>query len=195
MPRRSGTPSLLPLLRSRTQAELLERLILHPDVSYTVADLARDLDVTGMSVRRELERMLDAGIIEREAVGRQGIYRASAASPLFQPLHELVEKSLGVEARLREQLEETPGVEAAAIFGSWARGRIDAESDVDLLVVGDIDYGALLEKLMPLQSKIGRQISVVWMRPEEFHAADRSAFIREVLAGPLRVLAGNVEQA
>jgi DNA-binding transcriptional ArsR family regulator len=83
MPRRSGTPSLLPLLRSRTQAELLERLILHPDVSYTVADLARHLAVTDMSVRRELERMLDAGIIEREAVGRQGIYRASTASPLF----------------------------------------------------------------------------------------------------------------
>jgi predicted nucleotidyltransferase len=194
MPRRSGTPSLLPLLRSRTQAELLERLILHPDVSYTVADLARDLAVTDMSVRRELERMLDAGIIEREAVGRQGIYRASTASPLFQPLHELVEKSLGVEVHLRELLEETPGVEGAAIFGSWARGRIDAESDVDLLVVGDIDYGALLEKLIPLQSKIDRQISVVWMRPEEFHTADRSAFIREVLAGPLRVLAGQVEQ-
>jgi hypothetical protein len=84
-----------------------------------------------MSVRRELERMLDAGIIERKAVGRQGIYRASTASPLFQPLHELVEKSLGVEAHLS---------------------------------------------------------------PEEFHTANRSAFIREVLAGPLRVLAGQVEQ-
>jgi len=47
---------------------------------------------------------------------------------------------------------------------------------------------------MPLQSKIDRQISVVWMLPEEFHTADRSAFIREVLAGPLRVLAGQVEQ-
>jgi predicted ArsR family transcriptional regulator len=132
---------LLPLLRSRTQAELLALLVLHPEASYTVADLARDLVVTDMSVRRELERMVDAGIVEREAVGRQGIYRASTASPLFEPLHELVEKSIGGEVQLREMLEETPGIEGAAIFGSWARGRIDAESDVDLLVVGDIDYG------------------------------------------------------
>ncbi len=194
MARRSGTPSLLPLLRSRTQADLLALLILDPGASYTVADLARDLNVTDMSVRRELERMLDAGIIEREAVGRQGVYRASTASPLFEPLHDLVEKSLGVEVRLRDLLEDTPGVEGAAIFGSWARGSIDAESDVDLMVVGDIDYGALLQKLMPLQSKIGREISVVWMRPEEFHAADRSAFVSEVLAGPLRVLTGQLEQ-
>jgi predicted nucleotidyltransferase len=137
--------------------------------------------------------MLDAGIVEREAVGRQGIYRASVASPLFEPLRDLIQKSVGVDAQLRDLLEDTPGVEGAAIFGSWARGRIDAESDVDLLVVGDIDYGLLLEKLMPLQSKIGREISVVWMLPEEFYASDRSAFMREVLAGPLRLLAGRIE--
>jgi predicted nucleotidyltransferase len=168
-------------------------LILHPEVSYTVVDLAHDLSVTDMSVRRELERMLDAGIIERESIGRQHIYRAATSSPLYEPLHELVEKSLGVEALLRDLLDHTSGVEAAAIFGSWARGRIDAESDVDLLVVGDIDYGLLLEKLMPLQSRIGREISVVWIRPEEFHSTDRSAFMHDVLAGPLQVLAGHLE--
>ena len=97
--------------------------------------------------------MLDAGNVERQAVGRQGVYRASTASPLFQPLHDLVEKSVGVEAYLKALLEKTPGLEGAAVFGSWARGRIDAESDVDLLVVGDIDYGAMLEELMPLQTK------------------------------------------
>jgi predicted nucleotidyltransferase len=181
-------------LRSRTQAELLERLILHPEASYTVAQLAKDLAVTDMTVRRELERMLDAGIIEREAIGRQGIYRAATASPLFSALHELVEKSLGVEANLKELLSQTPGIEGAAIFGSWARGRIDAESDIDLLVIGDIDYGSLLEKLTPLQRKADREINVVWMSPEEFHGRDRTVFIREVLAGPLRVLTGEVDR-
>jgi predicted nucleotidyltransferase len=180
------------LLRSRTQAELLERLVLHPDRTYHVAELARELDVTNMSVRRELDRMLDAGIVEREAVGRQGIYRAATASPLFEPLRDLIERSVGVEASLRELLAETPGIEGAAIFGSWARGRIDAESDVDVLVVGDIDYGALLEQLMPLQRKVGRQISLVWIRPDEFRDPQRSAFLSEVLAGPLLVLTGQV---
>lgn len=165
---------------------------MHADESYTVSELARDAGVTDMSVRRELERFLDAGIIERETIGRQGVYRAAIASPLFEPLRDLLEKSVGVEARLRDLLGQTPGVEGAAIFGSWARGRVDAESDVDLLVIGNIDYGALVERLNPLQSKIGRQISVVWMRPEEFNAPDRSAFIREVLSGALLVVAGEV---
>jgi hypothetical protein len=62
-----------------------------------------------------------------------------------------------------------------------------------VLVIGDIDYGALLEKLMPLQRKADREINVVWMRPEEFHLPDRTVFIREVLAGPPRVLTGEVD--
>jgi DNA-binding transcriptional ArsR family regulator len=70
-PRRTGSPSLLPLLRSRTQPRLVERLFLHDDHRYTVDELARALDVTPMSVRRELDRMLDAGIVERERIGRQ----------------------------------------------------------------------------------------------------------------------------
>ncbi len=97
-------------MRSRTQAELFERLNLHPEASYTVAQLAKDLAVTDMTVPRELERMLDAGIIEREAIGRQGIYRAATASPLFSALHELVAKSVGVEASLKDLLTQTPGV-------------------------------------------------------------------------------------
>lgn len=192
MPRRSGTPGLLPLLRSQTQAGLLERLILHSEAHYTVAQLAEDLGVTEMSVRRELDRMLAAGIVEREAVGRQGLYRASTASPLYEPLRELIEKSVGAEALLREVLDTTDGLQAAILFGSWARERIDAESDIDLLVIGDLDYGALLDRLMSLQSRTGREISVVWMRPEELHQEARGGLIRDIQANPFRLLVGHL---
>jgi predicted nucleotidyltransferase len=194
MPRRSASPSLLPLLRSQTQAGLLERLVLHPHGSYTVADLARSLGVTDQSVRRELHRMLDAGIVEREAVGRQGVYYASTSSPLYEPLRELVERSVGVEALLREILEQASGVEAAAIFGSWARGHIDAQSDVDLLVIGDIDYAALIENLVSLQERIGREVNVTWMRPGELRDRRDSGFVRDIMAAPMSVLVGHIEQ-
>ena len=194
MARRSASPSLLPLLRSETQAGLLERLVLRPDDSYTVADLAQALGVTDQSVRRELHRMVDAGIVEREAVGRQGVYHASTASPLYEPLRELVERSVGVEALLRAVLERTSGVEAAAIFGSWARGRIDAQSDVDLLVIGDIDYAALVENLVSLQERIGRDVNVTWMRERELRDRWDSGFVRDIMAAPMRVLVGQIAQ-
>src|SRR3954453_862668 len=189
MPRRSSTPSLLPLLRSATQAGILERLFLHPDQAYTVGELAELLGVTDLSARRELYRLGDAGVVDREAVGRQSVFRASVASPLYEPMRQLVERSVGVEPLLRELIAQTPGVELAAIYGSWARGTIDAESDVDLLVVGDIDYAALVEQLMALQERAGREINTVWMRPDEWREQERSGFVREILSSPVRVLA------
>jgi predicted nucleotidyltransferase len=181
-------------LRSETQAGLLERLVLHPEHQYTVAELAAALGVTDMSVRRELQRMLGAGIAEREAVGRQGLYRASMASPLYEPLRALLERSVGVEALLLELLESTDGVEAAAIFGSWARGQIDAESDVDVLVVGDIDYAALLERIVELQDRTQREVNVTWMRADELDERRQTGFVRDIMAAPMRVLVGEIKQ-
>jgi predicted nucleotidyltransferase len=96
---------------------------------------------------------------------------------------------------LREALETVPGVQAAAIFGSWARGDVDAESDVDLLVVGDVDYPSLTSKLTRLQERIGREISVVWMRPGELPdaLANGSAFATELRSSPMRTLIGDME--
>lgn len=193
MARRSGSPSLLPLLRSETQANLLERLILHPGDAYTVAELAARLGVTDLSVRRELHRMVDAGIAERELVGRQQVFRASAGSPLFEPLRELIERSIGAEALIREVLERTDGVDSAAIFGSWARGQVDAESDIDLLVVGEFDYTGLVGQLIAVQERTGREINLVAIRPDELSAQRGSGFLRDVLSSPMRVLVGSLD--
>jgi predicted nucleotidyltransferase len=196
MPRRTGSPSLLPLLRSETQADLLERLLLHPDDSYTVRELAEALDVTDMSARRELVRMFDAGILERQMIGRQALYRASLASPLFEPLRQLIERSVGVEPLLRQALTDVPGVDAAVIFGSWARGQVDAESDVDVLVVGRFDYADVVARLHALQERTGREINMVALRPEELHEqrdGAKSGFLTEVLRGPMRPLIGDLD--
>jgi predicted nucleotidyltransferase len=195
MPARSGSPRLLPLLRSETQARVLEALILHPDRASTVAQLAGTLGVTDMSVRRELHRMVDAGIIEREPVGRVGLFRASTASPLYEPLRELLERSVGLEALLRDALLDFPGVETAVIYGSWAREEAHAESDVDVLVLGDVDYGDLVARLSELQERVGREINVVAMRPDELrHRLDQgSGFVRDVIASPVKLLVGDIE--
>lgn len=196
MPRRTASPSLLPLLRSATQAGLLERLLLDPDATFTVRELADALGVTDMSVRRELERMIDAGIIERERIGRQGLYRASLASPLYEPLRQLVERSVGVEPLLRDLLEKVPGVDAAAIFGSWARGKIDAQSDVDVLVTGDFDYSELVSRLHGLQERTGREINLVAMRPGELQESleQDSGFMRDIMASPMTMLVGELRR-
>lgn len=189
---RTGAPSLLPLLRSRTQAELLQRLFLQPEREWTVAELAGVIEVTEMTVRRELHRLVDAAVCEVRHVGRTAVYRADQGSPLFEPLQQLVERSVGVEAQLRSFLDGVDGVRAAAIYGSWARGAVDAESDIDLLVIGDVDYGRLVEGLIDLRERVGRDINPVVMRPGELteRLGEGSGFAADLVASPLQPLLG-----
>ncbi|MET0601700.1 MAG: nucleotidyltransferase domain-containing protein [Baekduia sp.] len=141
--------------------------------------------------------MLDAGILERQMIGRQGVYRASLASPLVKPLRELIERSVGVEPLLRAALTDVPGIDAAVIFGSWARGQVDAESDVDVLVVGTFDYANVVARLHALQERTGREINMVALRPDELREQRdgdaRSGFLTGVLRGPMRPLIGDLE--
>jgi predicted nucleotidyltransferase len=125
--------------------------------------------------------------VVRACSGRASPHRCSS------PLRELVERSVGAEALIRDVLEQTAGVEAAAIFGSWARGHVDAQSDIDLLVVGDFDYAHLVDELSQLQQRTGREINLVSMRPGELSGRHDGGFVQENMASPMRSLIGTLE--
>lgn len=188
---RTGAPPVLPLARSVTQARILELLFLQPRREWTVSELADDVGVTPVPVRRELERLVRASIAVARPVGRALVYAPDTASPLFEPLQQLVERSVGVEAQLRTALQAMPGVRAAAIYGSWAREDVDAASDIDLLIVGDLDHGALAEGLHAVAMRIGREINPVVLGADELQSD--SGFLRDVAASPMTPLIGNIE--
>ncbi|HVE68791.1 MAG TPA: nucleotidyltransferase domain-containing protein [Solirubrobacteraceae bacterium] len=191
---RTAAPRILPLFRSELQARLLAVLLLGDDEPQSTSRLAALTDASAASLNRELRRLEDAGIIEHERVGRSKLYRAAAGSPVHAPLRELLARTLGVEPLLRERLAAVPGVAAAALFGSWAAGRIGPASDIDLLVVGDVDRDRLLREVREVERVVGREINLTAYRPDEFarRRRERSGFLATVLARPLTPLVGDL---
>ncbi|HEX2161527.1 MAG TPA: nucleotidyltransferase domain-containing protein [Thermoleophilaceae bacterium] len=191
---RTSPPDALPIFRSDLQARLLAALFLNDGAPLTTRELAERTAAKPATLHRELGRVEDAGLITHESVGRTKRYRAATESPLHRPLRELLERTLGVEPLLRRGLAEVEGVERAAIFGSWAEGRSDAGSDIDLLVIGDIDRDALLAAVREVERQVHREIDVTAYRPDEFERrrGDGSGFLRTVLRGPLIQLVGEV---
>src|SRR3712207_88645 len=72
---RTAPPNLLPLFRSEMQLEMLGLLLLQPDASWALGDLARRLKAPQSSVHRELQRAVDAGIVVRDSSHRPHRYR------------------------------------------------------------------------------------------------------------------------
>jgi predicted nucleotidyltransferase len=65
-------------------------------------------------------------------------------------------------------LEGLDSIRVALVFGSIAAGTDQADSDVDLLVIGHLGLRELAPRLRPAADRLGREINPVIMTPEEF---------------------------
>jgi predicted nucleotidyltransferase len=190
---RTSSPTLLPLFRSEMQVRLLALLLLQPERSWTLQELADTLAASQSSVHRELGRAEAAGIISRDATGRPHRFRAVTDEPLHEPLATLLRRSVGVEEQLRTALERS-AVLAAVVYGSWAGGTRRPDSDIDVLVVGDADLRELRRRVRPIGKAAGRTVDLTVLTVNEFRRllADRSSFAQRVLEAPTTPLVGDL---
>jgi hypothetical protein len=80
---KSAPPPLLPLLRSRLQAEVLTLVLLHPDREWTMTELASRVGSAVSSVQREIVRAEQAGVMTSRRVGKTRLVKA-ARSPITE---------------------------------------------------------------------------------------------------------------
>ncbi len=103
---------------------------------------------------------------------------------------------MGVEAELRRALEAVPGVEAAFIHGSVAKGtELRPDSDVDVLVLGDVDPHLLRRQIRRVEQRLGREIDVLAFRADEFAslAEGGNSLVQGVIRGPVTPLYGSAD--
>jgi predicted nucleotidyltransferase len=115
---------------------------------------------------------------------------------LYQPLVELLERTVGLEPALRRALANVEGVDAAFIHGSYAGGRaVKPTSDVDVLVIGSVDAHALRRSLRQVERAVGREIDVTAYTANEFAELARrgNSFANQIIRGPVRPLIGSTE--
>ena len=92
---RSPAPALLPIFRSRLQADILAALLLNPDDEYSLTELAQRFHAPLSTVHGEVKRLTDAGLLRRREVGRSALVRANPDNRLVKPLAELLLLSWG----------------------------------------------------------------------------------------------------
>ncbi len=89
-------------------------------------------------------------MILRTESENQVFYRANPDHPIFAELHALLAKTTGVFHLLREALAPlAENIEFAFVYGSFARGEEKAESDIDLMVIGEVTLDNLLGQVSP----------------------------------------------
>jgi predicted nucleotidyltransferase len=179
--------SLSELLFPGYRRRVLGLLLLHPDEALHGREIARRTGLPAGTLNRELARLAEAGLLERERRGNQLLYSAERACPVFEELASILRKTSGVADVLATVLAPARHqIRAAFVYGSVAQGRERAGSDVDLIVIGELGFGEAVKLLHPAQETLGREISPKVYSAKEWKQKRRSpdAFLREVLAKP-----------
>jgi predicted nucleotidyltransferase len=156
-------------LFSKTRSAVLGLLFGRSDERFHLRAIVRAAGAGMGSVQRELKTLEAAGLVERIAEGRQVYYRANARSPVFGELRALVAKTVGMGSVIRMALEPlAQRIRVAFIYGSGARGELTAGSDVDVLVIGSVAFGDVVEALHETQARLGREVNPSVFAPGEW---------------------------
>jgi DNA-binding Lrp family transcriptional regulator len=185
---RSAAPALLPIFRSRLQADILAALLLNPEDEYSLTELAERFNAPASTVHGEVKRLTDAGLIRRRAIGRSAIVRADTSNRLMKPLAELLLLSWGPLQVVAEEFSELDGAEQVLIFGSWAARYHQRPGkpphDLDVLVVGVPSREDVYAAADRAQQRLGMPVNPV-IRSEEAWRLASDPLARQIQSSPL----------
>ena len=190
---RQPAPSLLPILRSQQQGEILALLLGDPDLELSLTEIAGRLGVPHPSVYREIQRAEQAGLVTSRKIGNTRLVRANTASPYYSGLAEVLTRAFGVPAVLAEALRGVDGITAAYIYGSWA-ARHEGQAgqrpvgDIDVLVLGDPDRDQLYAALSTVEQRLARSVQAT-IRDRAWLESGSGSFHDTITSRPLVELA------
>lgn len=189
-----GDAGWIEIFASLTMARLLAILLTHADKTFYQKELAEALDTGLYTVQRELARLEKAGLVMRMPSGNRVYYKTNRNHPAFEDLKRVIVKTLGLGRALREALAPlSDRVRVAFIYGSFACGEETEESDMDLLLVGDLSLRDASAVLGAAGRELGREFNAVVYLPDEFKTkvAKGHHFATEVLKGKKIYLIGD----
>lgn len=195
--RRPKKTGLGDVLFGRNRGRVLELLFGNPDQSYYLRQIAAAIGTQPGTVAPELALLTDLGLLVSHRIGKRLFYRVNQQSAIFPELKTLLAKTVGVFQLLRSALEPLADrIQFAFVYGSLARREETAQSDVDLMVVGQVELEEVLARLQKVEKLIQRPINPTVYSLEEFRAklASGNHFVKSVVRGPKVVIVGDEDE-
>ena len=189
--------SIANALFSKTQQRLFGLLFGHPDRTFFLRELIDEASIGRGTVQREMEKLVAADLVLVKKVGNQKHYQANKNSPVFAELVSILRKTSGmvdVLANALASLEKK--IDVALVFGSMASDKATSASDIDLLVIGDVDFARVVKAVYPAQDSLQREINPKVYTQKEWKKliAKKDSFAKDVIRQPKLFIIGDKDE-
>ena len=189
--------TLSSVLFTEYRGRVLGLLLLHPERSYYLREIARLTATLPGTLKREMDKLCEVGLLTVKKVGNQNHYQANRECPIYEDLSNVLRKTSGLsDVLIAALLPLSKKLQSAFVFGSVASGQVNAKSDIDLMLIGDVSYAEVVPLLHPLQEQLGREINPKIYADKEWNKLmkDNGAFVHDVLSKPKLFIIGNEQQ-
>ena len=101
------TPAALAdlLLLNRTRRKVLAWLLMHPDQSIHLRELARQTQAAPGTLKKEVDALCRVGLLHSQRIGNQVQVQVNRQHPVFAELQALVRKTIGLTDVLQHAQE------------------------------------------------------------------------------------------
>lgn len=186
--------SVLETLFGKTRRLIISLLFSHTDESFYLRKILRLTGLKPGAGQRELNRLSKTGLILRVLKDQQVYFQANPECPIYSEIKSLIMKTAGLIEVLSSALAPIgQSIQIAVVFGSFAGGQEKKESDIDLLIVGDVGFSDVVEKLSAAQGILSREINPVVLSTDEFRRriSEEEHFLKSVLKSELMFIIGD----
>ena len=186
---------LAEILSSKIRAEIFRLLFGINDKALYMRDIERRSGFAIGTIQGELKKLLNLAMVFKEIDGNRTYYSANKNHPLYEDIHNLVLKTTGLVDVLKNALD-TKKIKLAFVFGSFARGEENAESDIDLMVIGNLGLRDVTRLLSGIEGKILRDINPHVYSENEFIKKNKEQdhFVSQLIAGSKIFIIGSEDE-
>lgn len=153
------------LVTSKTRVKLLLKFFLNPNTSAYLRGLTSEFGESSNAVRLELNRLEKAGMLTSKNVGNKRIFQVNKEHSLFDPIHHIVQKYIGLDKIIDFVVNKLGNLESAYLCGDLAKGK--ASDVIDLIFIGNIDRNYLNTAIVKAQNLTGKKIKYLIYKSEE----------------------------
>ena len=173
------------LFTSKNRVKILQFLFFEKQETY-LREISNKLKISPGIVKKEIDNFKDIGLIIKEGNG----IKLKKSSNILEDLKNIFIKTDFVVYPIKQVLKDKR-IKYALIFGSFARGEFKEESDIDLMIIGDVRRIEFYKMLRPVEDKTKREINSTVLTTEELTAEKRTGFIKDVFNKKVIMLKGD----
>lgn len=177
------------------KGEVLNLLFQNPEREYYLSELSKILGKTGGDYKKILDSLVEFGIVEDERKGPLRYFKLNKGHFLYPEIKTILSKTRGLEFQLKDIVNSIKGIDFAFIYGSMAKNKEAAVSDIDLAIISDsIDRNELVKKIRKCEGVLKREINYSIYAKDEFinKINNKNSFILNILNEPLINLKGDI---